>query len=218
MNRKYKNQKLVDYVDTISKQILEAKHSNHHRDKFFPLLIDAMQLNIGAEIGVDKGGFSQHLLAKSKLSMLYCIDPWIDNFGSDHDPEYFDPNGQNRQADATKALAEFIPTRCTLMKGFSAEVVNRFEDNSLDFCYIDGDHSLEGIYTDIYSWIHKVKRGGILAGHDYKDGPKSGMPDYWGGQLPYKIKTVVDNFSDQYGFKLNVVGGRILSWYFVKNV
>lgn len=216
MHNKYRNQDLIERADNIAKGILEEKRSNHHRDHFFPKMIDAMQLKVGAEIGVDKGGFSKHLLTNSGMSMLFCVDPWIDNFGSDHKPGYYDPNGTNRQTEAEKELQEFIPNRCTLMKGFSAEVVGNFEDDSLDFCYIDGNHSLEGIYTDVYSWIHKVKEGGILSGHDYKDGPNSGMTDYWGNQLDYKVKTVVDNFCLQYGFKLNFVGGRILSWWFVK--
>jgi hypothetical protein len=43
------------------------------------------------------------------------------------------------------------------------------------------------------------------------------MKDYFGEQLPYRVKTVVDNFCQQYGFKLKSVGGRILSFWFVKN-
>jgi hypothetical protein len=61
-----------------------------------------------------------------------------------------------------------------------------------------------------------VRTGGVIAGHDYKDGPKSGMKDYWGNHLDYKIETVVDYYGARYGYKVNSVGGRILSWWFVK--
>jgi len=40
-------------------------------------------------------------------------------------------------------------------------------DESLDFVYIDGNHSLPYITQDIYEWNRKVRVGGIISGHDY---------------------------------------------------
>lgn len=213
----YRNQDMVDKVDGIANEILLEKHTNHHRDKFFPLLIEKMGLKIAAEIGVDKGGFSHHLLSKTNLEKLYCIDCWMDDFGSNHRPDEYDPIGENRMKEAMNLLSEF-GDRSEFIKSFSVDASKMVPDNSLDFVYIDGDHSLEGIYNDIYVWIHKVKCGGIVAGHDFKDGPGSGIKDYSGKQLPYKVETVMRNFCQQYGFKLNTVGGRILSWWFVKTI
>lgn len=215
-NLKYNNDNLIASIEKIAERITSDKRSNHHRDKFFPTLINELGLKVGVEVGTDKGGFAHHLLSKSNLDVLHCIDPWIDDFGSDYKPGYYDKNGSNRMNDAAKLLNEFVSNgRCILHRNFSADVASEW-DEPIDFIYIDGDHSLEGIYTDVYSWINKVKVGGILAGHDYKDGPKSGMKDFFGGQLPYRVKTVVDNFCQQYGFKLHTVGGRIISWWFVK--
>jgi hypothetical protein len=44
--------------------------------------------------------------------------------------------------------------------------------------------------------------------------PNSGIKDYWGEQLPYAVTEVVTYYCRRYGYKLNVVGGRILSWWF----
>ena len=107
--------------------------------------------------------------------------------------------------------------RVIMIKNTSIGAANTITDNTLDFCYIDGDHSLFGIYDDIHIWAPKVKIGGIIAGHDYKDGPKSGIKDFFGNQLDYKIKTVIDNYCLKNGHKLNIIGGRILNWWFVKN-
>lgn len=215
--QEYREQDMVNKVDEIAKSILEKKGSNRYRDKFFPLIIDELDFKVAAEVGVDRGGFSKHLLDNSNLQKLFCIDCWMDNFGSEYRPGEYDPVGENRMKEAMANLSAHNE-KTEFIRSFSLDASNEIEDNSLDFCYIDGDHSLEGIYTDIYTWIHKVKKGGILAGHDYKNGGDSGIQDYWGNQLPYLIKTVVDNFGSQYGFKINAVGGRILSWWFLKTV
>lgn len=43
----------------------------------------------------------------------------------------------------------------------------RYEDESLDFVFIDTDHSYAGVRRCIDAWLPKVKHGGIVAGHDY---------------------------------------------------
>lgn len=40
-------------------------------------------------------------------------------------------------------------------------------DESLDFVYIDGDHHFEFVAQDLKLWGEKVRRGGIISGHDY---------------------------------------------------
>jgi hypothetical protein len=39
--------------------------------------------------------------------------------------------------------------------------------DKIDFVYIDGNHSFKATIHDIVNWGKKVKRGGIIAGHDY---------------------------------------------------
>ena len=220
---KYENQELVEQVDKVANEILSQKHSNHHRDHFFPALIDKLNLKIGVEVGVDKGEFSAHLLGKSKLEKLYCVDTWQDDFGSNYKPGFYDPNGNNRYIEAATNLKEFAE-RIILAKGTSVEMANQFSNalpgKEVDFCYIDGDHTYEGVYVDIRAWLPKLKIGGILAGHDYKykeDAKNSGIKAIDGDQLDYGVKIVVDGFCKRYGYPLRVVGGRILSWFFVKN-
>lgn len=217
---KYENEELVDHVDHVAMEILEVKRHMHHRDHFFPALIDKLELQVGAEIGVDKGGFSAHLLGKSQLKTLYCIDTWQDDFGSDHKPGYYDAKGDNRYNEAIANLKEF-GDRAIPMRGIGVDMANQFAHEhpgeQIDFCYIDGDHTYEGVYADIRAWLPKLRIGGIIAGHDYKDGPKSGITGFNGVQLPFGVKTVVDGVCTRYGYQLRAVGGRILSWFFVKN-
>ena len=64
-----------------------------------------------------------------------------------------------------------IPMRMT-----SLEAATKFEDASLDFVFIDAAHEYEHVKEDLNAWYPKIKKGGILAGHDfYPDQPT------WGG-------------------------------------
>ena len=47
------------------------------------------------------------------------------------------------------------------------EAAGLFKDESLDAVFIDADHSYEAVKMDIQNWMPKVRKGGILAGHDY---------------------------------------------------
>jgi Methyltransferase domain len=50
---------------------------------------------------------------------------------------------------------------------FSLQAATMYDAASLDFVFLDADHSYEGVSADIAAWTPKVKRGGIIAGHDF---------------------------------------------------
>ena len=66
--------------------------------------------------------------------------------------------------EAKKRLA---PYDCTLIKKTSMEALDDFKDESLDFVYIDGNHKIKYIVEDIFEWYRKIKKGGVISGHDY---------------------------------------------------
>jgi hypothetical protein len=51
-------------------------------------------------------------------------------------------------------------------RGQTKEVAGQIADESLDLCYIDGDHTLRGILIDLMKLYPKVKNGGLLGGDD----------------------------------------------------
>jgi len=73
---------------------------------------------------------------------------------------------------AAEAVKRF-GSRARFLIGDSTEMANRVPDGSLDFAFIDGDHSREGVERDIRAWLPKVRQGGIIGGHDY-DRPDKG--------------------------------------------
>lgn len=55
----------------------------------------------------------------------------------------------------------FKPMRMT-----SLEAAAQYEDNSIDFIMIDGEHSYEAVKADIQAWLPKMKNGGVMTGDD----------------------------------------------------
>jgi predicted O-methyltransferase YrrM len=49
----------------------------------------------------------------------------------------------------------------------SSEALKDFEDESLDFVYIDANHDFPNFTFDIHNWLKKIKKGGIMSGHDF---------------------------------------------------
>lgn len=43
----------------------------------------------------------------------------------------------------------------------------QFEDKSVDFLFIDADHTYDSVVKDINTWLPKMKEGSIISGHDY---------------------------------------------------
>ena len=54
-----------------------------------------------------------------------------------------------------------------IIKGFSLEVVNKFDDETFDWIYIDANHNYDSVKADLVAWIPKVKIGGWISGHDW---------------------------------------------------
>jgi predicted O-methyltransferase YrrM len=61
--------------------------------------------------------------------------------------------------------------RFKLIRSDSAAGASQVEDGSLDFVFIDADHSEKCASADIKAWLPKVKKGGLLCGHDYNWDP-----------------------------------------------
>jgi cephalosporin hydroxylase len=71
-------------------------------------------------------------------------------------------------ADTARHAPEEIAA-CRIMAMPSVEAAERFPDGSLGFVWLDAQHDYDGVCADIRAWRPKVRRGGVLAGHDYAD-------------------------------------------------
>ncbi|MFC1667583.1 class I SAM-dependent methyltransferase, partial [Candidatus Omnitrophota bacterium] len=59
-----------------------------------------------------------------------------------------------------------------VLRGFSHEIIKQWpRHRNIDFLWIDGDHSYEGVKKDIHDWIPLVKKDSFICFHDYRDAP-----------------------------------------------
>ncbi len=170
---------------------------------------------VGAEIGVYQGVFTEQF-CKAGLK-IYGIDPWISFKGQGRSQRVQD-NQESNYNYTRKLLSPYGSDRCELIRKTSMEAVRDFRDGSLDFVYIDGDHSFRYVAEDIYEWTKKVRSGGIVSGHDYwHSGPES-------RNLVCHVDAVVDAYTKLFDIKNWYIFGNIgrgsnnsvSSWMFIK--
>ena len=147
---------------------------------------------VGAEIGVLRGETSKALLEACPNLTLIMVDKWCPSepdtphyqTGSAFatlDPERFDMYKRK----AHHHVAQFmLEGRVKIIESPSLDAVKKVKNKSLDFVFIDGDHSYEGCKADIEAWNKKVKPGGFLCGHDYGSERFPGVKQAWDESYP----------------------------------
>ena len=127
------------------------------------ILFAELGFSVGVEVGVERGVYTEVLCRANPQAKIYGVDAW------QHYDEYRDHVSQEKldgfYEDAAQRLA---PYDCELIRKFSLEAARDFEPESLDFVYIDGNHSLEYVIEDISRWSKRVRPDGIVSGHDYR--------------------------------------------------
>lgn len=156
---------------------------------------------VGAEIGVEAARFSKEIAEYS--SKLYLIDIWKNYPGyREHVTD------EHYERILTEAVNRMSGYNCEFIRKPSTVAAKDFEDESLDFVYLDANHEYEHLTEDLHAWVPKVRNGGIVAGHDYVK-RKS---------LNYGVIKAVNEFCEKNGIDELTIwnGDRSPSWHFIK--
>lgn len=177
--------KMIFELPLVKSYLLPGKiaHNYFSRDMgenwfTFPNLYRSMveRFSSGAqfvEIGVWKGrsaSFMATEIANSgKDIKFYCVDHWEGSSEHQNNPEL-------------KSLYDIYSNNMKHAKGYyndmrmsSLEAAQLFADESLDFVFIDASHEYEEVLKDIAAWLPKVKKTGVISGHDcYPHNPDFG--------------------------------------------
>lgn len=154
----------LEAPEWVQKQIEWADKNPAAGESLIPILKQRYDRPItGCEIGVCLGYTAEKLLKEIKFEKYFAVDSYH---------AYVDWNGGDLNSDrqglikqhAVNKLSKYdnVEFKFTSSEDFSKEI----SDGTLDFIFIDGDHSYEGVLKDLNLWFKKVKPFGIFAGHD----------------------------------------------------
>jgi precorrin-6B methylase 2 len=81
-----------------------------------------------------------------------------------------------------------IGNKIKTIVSLSHEASQYFDDKSVDVIFIDAGHSREAVMKDIDCWLPKMKKGGIMAGHDFNawEGVNKAVTEIFG--TPHKVE------------------------------
>lgn len=158
---------------------------------------------VGAEIGVFSGEMSKRLLSREDVT-LYMVDAWAPYSDRSGENDYHATMPQEEHEDIYQAAmngVRFAGDRAKVMRDWSQDAAQKVPDQSLDFVFIDAEHSYEGCRDDIKAWAPKVKVGGWLMGHDYNN------PEFpkWG------VERAVQEFATSRGLEVEL--GDNYTWF-----
>ena len=161
----------------------------------------------GAEIGVAEGRYAEILCQEIPGVKLYAIDlyaPYLGNWRTQEDQDI-----------AYKlAINKLEKYNADVIRKTSIEASLDVPDESLDFVFIDGDHYFDNAMIDIILWSKKVRKGGIVSGHDY----------YKSNKGTVQVMKAIDTYAEIHNIKLNITkrktdghrDDRVPCWWFIK--
>jgi len=181
----------------------------------------------GVEVGTFKGQFSKEIM-NNWSGTLYMVDVWRPlESGYDDSSNHgkYDGGVYNNAMENIKGFED----RAIMVRATSEISSDMFNDESLDFVYIDANHAYDYVVQDIKLWHPKVKKGGYLCGHDYlnlnwnddtniSENKKDKFIWSTGGVYMgvFGVNPAVDEFCQKYGYSLNLTKEWFGSWYIKK--
>lgn len=169
-------------------------YENVYMDVLATLPENATIVELGCWRGKSSSFLAVEVMKANKNFNLHFVDTWG---GS---PEHYEDQKLVDEINEDKIYNEFISnlsrvdTPYTIHRMTSLEAAEAFEKNSVDFVFFDTNHSYGYVTKELKAWFPKVKKLGVMAGHDYRTG----------------VRVAVDNFFKQ---SIEVYVGQIaLSW------
>jgi len=141
----------------------------------------------GVELGVQGGYFSRWILDKWQACTEYhLVDLW------ETQKNYIDLANCNQDcqdwylSEAHKSTAPY-KDKVQFYRNYTTAAATYFQEDSVDFVYVDARHDYKGVAADLEAWWPKLKKGGIFAGHDYVDADEVKYHDGPGGGQDWSV-------------------------------
>lgn len=123
-----------------------------------------------------------NLIQKNKLGKFYAVDTW-------------DGGVELKDWETTKNLKEIfhnnvkpVLDKIEVVQSLSWDAATLFQDETVDFCYVDAGHTYDCVSKDLEAWWPKIKPGSYFGGDDYTKGHPGVQQAVWDFFTPLNIK------------------------------
>lgn len=130
---------------------------NFHRTLYIEEWVNDNKATRIAEVGTSGGTTSRYILSHCPSLRFYLLIDW-----------------DGRDFPFTELVTKYHP-HANFVKLFSHEAVRIVDDESMDLVFIDANHSYKSTKEDIEMWAPKVRKGGVICGHDYENPQWAGV-------------------------------------------
>lgn len=122
------------------------------------------------EVGVAYGEFSDKIIATLQPEKFIAIDAFgkLPIQANEGDKPLDDLNAsEHYRFYKNKFKNEIESGKVRMIRGYSWDGINELPDASVDYFYIDADHSYNSVVKDIAAAKKKLKPGGLIQFNDY---------------------------------------------------
>jgi len=162
------------------------------------------------ELGVYECHFSKLIIEETEPIQLSLVDAFHEEPGTGESGMYI--NHDLNQNYANELVRQIHSTTSNInmdvVQGLSKNVVDRFEDESLDWVYIDASHYEEDVKFDLDTWSKKVKPGGYVCGHDYPNPLLGKEYNVNGG-----VESAVDDYCKKNNYNIDYITATVDGLY-----
>jgi hypothetical protein len=182
----------------------------------------------GVEVGTFKGEFSKKIL-ENWGGTLYMVDVWRELSNEEYLDSSNHGNFENGVYHEAMDNIKGFENRAIMIRASSEIASTIFEDNSLDFVYIDANHAYDYVVQDIELWYPKLKNGGYLCGHDYINLDWYNDPNFLGNKKDkhiysnnfyhgvFGVNPAVDEFCEKNGYNVQITNEWFGTWWLTKS-
>jgi hypothetical protein len=126
-------------------------------------------VEVGAWKGCSTAFLAVEIINSGKNIKLDVVDTWSGGIPDPSSHLYEEDLKKNNDniVEIFKKNIKPVEHIIKLIQMTSADASKLYDNKSLDFVFIDANHTYESVKEDILSWLPKIKNGGIIGGHDY---------------------------------------------------
>lgn len=127
---------------------------------------------IGCEVGVHAGDTTKALLEYlPRIKVYHAVDPWSSY--EQYDGTKYRKPGHKVLKTWNQAKEKFMENtkpfhkKVSVYEMTSVEAAKKIKSGTLDWVFIDANHEYDYVKENLKLWSRRVKKDGIVAGHDY---------------------------------------------------